>query len=1131
MTHANENRTLSEWINEMLYRRKLKSPDGRQLYKYRITEGEFNDLEFLLKLRILEWGNYYAFSELTKRPGFSALFVLYGAEWWRRRYDGSGFTWEGILRDLEIRVDGWNQSQRSDCVREGLRKWNLRTLEGSGFRFLGSVALQGGLPMKPLAQARGSIGQLLGRVLRAANNRLVDPTDIQNWVEDLQNWLPKSYRRAEIYILLADIAWTVLTLKQKAGLSADADAIARLDATVPGWREQFPLPIEDNQARLLIEQLVREAATVRLQKPTVCLPVERFLEASAEKEGEWEISSSVDLPDTLAIEKLAKLFEAESDELPRFAELSISVGSETRTARARKMAGNPSFRIEGATWDFSGEAALDEHLLKLSSTDGRVWMAPAMKGQPLENDLPWVFAVENSVNRFVRQGVGGVASSEAIVALPSDWKISEHSANAAQNIGKLRDFERDVYKITDAVFLENSDGASCKIKVQSVEEAAESFEWRGRRWWLGFLSPSTAFRGKPNLFRVDDSGNSVKISSAVTCAAIGGAVTNHWLGPVTLSYSSGGELKHKSRMTLLPEHAQLALDFGDALSGAIVFTGWELSRAIVKTPNVNFTQTAAGDSLTLNLSVSPEHRAPDQITVELFWRHTATPVRLNVPFPSKGCRAFDKNGNEISSRSLLAVNQILGTRLSVLTGGVGKKIKLKFQTNNGASSRKHYLQTLPGAVSLEVRLTDYLTDIDHLLSLDDSPDARVKIDLSIENAEVFTLVIARYAALIERGEDRVAMEIENSANGSLPLAELPVFAVCLEDPDEEPERLEFGGEIAEGKVCWKFVSEGRKCGSWLIFPGADSEINFRPTLWTIPGELDCPGELAQAINLANEYQRKDALKKNIKALAEDYAHSGWEEITRLAELVGHLPLTTLDLWRRFARSAPGMAALAFHYGKLPKGFISRFENELPFAWEAIPFSVWKKAIRQSFEYCRALFGEEVGKTIFEAHAQRRINVLTARHGGLSFLLGIAAMEFFPETQREAQPLRAFGEDLARQQLFFGENCHLMNLRRIHVEAAWAADTDNLLEKKWTNPKLTRFLHTENLGFQNAVINAPLLLAAEAALGDSASWLKDPAKIHLLRTFRAFDSEWFDEAYNWTLVRCLAHGLLDEQQNI
>ncbi len=63
--------------------------------------------------------------------------------------------------------------------------------------------------------------------------------------------------------------------------------------------------------------------------------------------------------------------------------------------------------------------------LRISSTDGRVWTASAMKGLPLENDLPWIFSNEDSVNLFVRQGAGGVTGNEAIVALPTDWKIAD----------------------------------------------------------------------------------------------------------------------------------------------------------------------------------------------------------------------------------------------------------------------------------------------------------------------------------------------------------------------------------------------------------------------------------------------------------------------------------------------------------------------------------------------------------------------------------------------------------------------------------------------------------------------------------------------------------------------------------
>ncbi|MGI8494438.1 MAG: STY4851/ECs_5259 family protein [Pyrinomonadaceae bacterium] len=1126
MTQTNENMTLAEWTMKMLSKHQLVKPDGRHLYQYRITDAEFNLLETILRGYIDIGQSYLGFAELVKRPNFPPTFVLYGAEWWRRRYDGSGFSWEGILHDLGANADQWNQAQRSECVRNGLRIWKLKALDGIGFKYLGAIALEGGLPMKSLAAARGGIGHLLGRVLRTANNRTVILADIQNWVESLQHYLPKSYRQPAIFTLLAETAWTVLNLKQTARLDSGRDAVARLDQTIPDWRNQFPLPIEDSQAQSLIEQLVREAANVRVPKPSVCLPVERFLEFNEEKD-EWRLSSVIELPEVIEAQKIAGLFEIEPDDLPRFAELSVTAGENYQTAQIRKMAWNGSYRLEDATWSQIGQAAQSEHLLRLNTAEGRVWTASAMRGQALDDDLPWVFSIEDSIYRFAGQGTVGVAGDEAVATIPKNWKISEASADNSLKIGSMKSPLRDIYRITGVVWLEDESGSRCKIGVANAASETESYEWRGQRLWLDFQSPSVAYRGNPKLYRVDDDGNAVMISNSISCKALGSQISNHWLGPVTMSYQPNGELKHRSRMTLLPENARLTMKFGDALSGAVIFDGWQASSVIVETPDVNFSQQTEGDSLILKLSVAPDKLTPKQVFVKLFWRQTSTPVRLLIPFPSKGVRAFDSYGQEISSDASLAYNQLLGTRLNILGVDRTKKITLNIQNGITKLGRKYYLQALPGAVSLDVRLTDYLTDFDHLLSLDDSPDAKVKVSIKIGEEEFFRLVIARYASLIEREESFVVIKTNaQSEDNQFQSKESSVVTMRLEDARIEPEFLTADSEISEGSGKWLFSPETREPGSWLIYPAPGATLNFRPTLWFVPGEFEAEGELACAINIADQNERHKKIKDLVKIMAEDFAHPSWQEVSRLADLIGHLPLATLDLWRKFARSASAMAALAFRCGKLPNGFVSRFEKELPFAWEAIPFSVWKKAIRQSYDYCHQVFPEDIARMTFESHTQRRINILGANHGGLSFLLGLASMEFFPEKQSEAQLLRTLG-DFAREQLFVGENSLLMNLRRIQGDREWVEDEEGQLEKRWTDERIGRYRHKENYGFQNPVIAAPLLLAAEAAIGKSSTWLKDPAKIHLLRTFRAFDPEWFDEAYNWTVVRCLADGLLDE----
>jgi hypothetical protein len=144
-----------DWKRNLLSSRGLPCPDGRPLYRYRLTEGEFNDLEMVIREWLSRLLSQFDLDEMAARlTGFPGLFVLYGAEWWRRRYDGSHWSWEPILRDLGANPDEWNQAQRSECVRVGLQDWGLQLRDSGPLRFLGTVAVQGGLPLRLLAESR-----------------------------------------------------------------------------------------------------------------------------------------------------------------------------------------------------------------------------------------------------------------------------------------------------------------------------------------------------------------------------------------------------------------------------------------------------------------------------------------------------------------------------------------------------------------------------------------------------------------------------------------------------------------------------------------------------------------------------------------------------------------------------------------------------------------------------------------------------------------------------------------------------------------------------------------------------------------------------------------------------------------
>ena len=1116
----------SDWKKQLLARHGLTTPDGRSLYLYRLSDDDFSDLEGLLRHWLSQLLPRYGLARVAGLSGFAELFVLYAAEWWRRRYDGSGFSWEPILHDLGADPDEWSPTQRSDFVRQGFHGWRIRPRKSGGMRFIGSVAVQGGLPLKLLASSRGRIGQLLSRVLHLASGSQVTQSDLLSWVESLASTLPQSYRQGTIYTLLADVAWTVLSLKQEAGLQSSSDAVAILDRKIPGWRDRFPLPVEDKHAQGMIEQLIRDAASVRIEKREAVLPVERLLEKIADDE--WALRSALDLPDVVSTNKLASLFSIDVDELPRSAELSLRVGATVQTTGMRSLAGQQKFRLERKPLGFTDEAATGEHLLRMASADGRVWTVSAHRGDELDADLPWVFVEKDSVLHFVRQGSGSIAEQQALIALPDGWRIEHESDAVITEKGAVCGLGRRLLAVRGVLRADDGGGLTFRLRTGRADASEESYAWGGDRYWLDFLSPNLSFRGLPSLYRVGEDGHRRKLEGQPGVSVIGGSVLSHAVvGPLHLRYPATGDIRYRGKVLVLPKSADIDFSPRDAVSGTVRFKDWGVARVRVTTEGIDQHLTLSDGEALLDVSVRKDQRAPDLIELEAYWPHSTLPARLRLPFPARGVRVFDGEGRSLANNNLLAVQQLLGVRILISGGQANCQTEMKILDVAGKHIRKYRLRTLPGALSLESRLQDYLSDIQQLFSVSDLPDAKVLIQISISGALKFALLLARYSATLKRDGDSIRLDTESLRSQKLPdLEQLAVSAMRLESPGDEAVNL--APCVSEGVATgsWLFLPQQRSPGSWLIYPAAESSLPFRPTLWTVEGEIDEGEGLSGAFAIHNQQAREQRIDEVIAALAADFQHEDWEKVEQLAGQVGHLPLPTLDLWRRFAHSPQGMAALALRFSGLKPEFITRFSQELPFAWEAIAFADWQAAMRQLEVQCEALFDEQNGSAVLKPHLSNRIQLLTSLNGSLAFLLGITAKEWFPDTHRDVVALKFLGLQ-THQILFEGKDSKLMALRRQHANDQWPNDLQSLWSSVDIDPRVESCLHTEAEGFRTWVINIPIILAVQAVTGQTIDWFRDAERIHALRTYQAFDPAWFEEAYNLTVAHCFANGLFDE----
>ena len=1116
----------SEWRKQLLFRVGCSIPDGRALYEYRLTDDEFSDLEKLLRNCLSSLPHSDSLAHASEIPGFARLFVFYASEWWRRRYDGSGFNWEPILRDIGAHSAGWNPNLRSEIVKQGFRGWRIRLLQTSGMRFIGSVAVQGGLPLQLLATASGNIGRLLSQVLQLASDSQVTQNALYSWVESLADTLPKSYRQDTIYRLLTDVAWTVLQLAHEADLKTSAGAVDILQQKIPRWRDRFPLPVEDEHAKGMIEQLICDAASVHIRKPTALLPVERSLN----KIGgcEWELRSSLTLSELLSFEQMMSLFSLDEDDLPRRAQLSLCVGSTESTIDMRKLAGHKKYRLERKPMGNLDNFATGEHLLRLASPNGRVWTVPARRGDELDSDIPWVFIEKDSRFLLARQGSGSVASPRALIAIPENWKFQPNRISEISELGILRDPERRVVEVRGVLQAYDDTGLTFRLSTGRDDVCDETYELVGNRCWLDIQSPQVAFKGLPKLYRIDKEGiKQQEIVGKLDISAIGGfAVSGSVSGPVYFRYPATGDVQYRAKVLVLPNVANVDFIPDDAVSGELRFCNWGIANLQVVTDGVRQNLKVTNKDATLKVAVEENQYAPDVIELEAYWTQSTVPARFRLPFPARGVRVFDANGNSLPKNRLLAIQRLQGVRILISSVQANCHVEMTILNQSRKHLRKFPLYSQSGMSSRGIRLQDYLSDIQQLSSVSDSPDAQVEVQISIQGKVMFTLLLARYSSTLERCGDRVQLDAASFKSQPLvDLDQIPILALRLECPGDEALILEPCKSEGVATGVWLFSPRLRLPGCWLIYPAADSELLFRPTLWFVDGEIGESVGLSGVLSIRDQQIREESINEIIEVLTSDLCHEDWDKVEQLAGQVGHLPLPTLDLWRRFARSPRGMAAMLLRFGTLKPEFIIRFSEELPFAWETIAFEDWQVVMHQLETQCMKLFGEQDALSVLRPHLSERIQLLTSWNGSLAYLLGIAATEWLPDTKKEVEALKSLGRQ-ASSFLLDEKN----SLLQRHADDKWP---EYLNYEKLSNDLGSLgqpYVYECFQGFRNSTINIPIILSLQVVTGQTVEWFHDAELIHDLRNYHAFDPYWFEEAYNQTIARCFADGLFERQQN-
>lgn len=353
------------------------------------------------------------------------------------------------------------------------------------------------------------------------------------------------------------------------------------------------------------------------------------------------------------------------------------------------------------------------------------------------------------------------------------------------------------------------------------------------------------------------------------------------------------------------------------------------------------------------------------------------------------------------------------------------------------------------------------------------------------------------------------------------LSQASALAIRLDDPGQEPVLL-LRQEIEGFNLAFGFPATELEPGPWLIYPAVDSTLQFRPMLWAV-GRLDSPvcvsgSSLGEILRVTDDGERHQQLQAAILKMAGDFDDAGWSTVERFAHQLYHLPFCTLDLWREFSVSPEGLAALAVRSYRLPTGFLERYSGEMPAFWEAMPLSAWIQAMKAHLRSSKT-------ESTLASDLTSRVEAIASVHPSLRAVLEISQSVSTGVATQDVRIAQCVPPDFFVKQLFSGDNSPYQQLLRECADSQWLTDFQEYIARARSGC-LAKFLRTVDASFRDTVVNLPILLAASIATGKMLGWVRTTS-IRRFRKYQDFCPEWFSEAFDLTVARCISERLVGD----
>ncbi|WP_027858418.1 STY4851/ECs_5259 family protein [Marinobacterium jannaschii] len=929
------------WLSEFLFTRGILSPKAIPIYKYCITEDEFRSLSDLIRVSFMEKSN-----ALYSRY-WSACFCLFVAEKFRRNYDAS-WSWKAFEKSLGVEL---SQNERKEAVQEGLGYWSrpVRYRE-HGADYLGSLFAEGGLPWKLIQNESHGFGRAVKAGLRRYLQYKSEGRNIKQLIKEYGIYFPKTFQTEEKYELLANVVETLMALAESQDLDKQKNPAEYLNNNYPQWRDEFPLPLEEKNGYALVNEWLVDAG-IRLEERNREREIASYFTCEHRLYGEMErgyLSAQVTLAPSLKLKLNGRKVSSTRVELVLYEgeEAALKVGA----AYGRLDDDGLDIKMPVTALEYRRKYPEKPLLLTCWCAGEKLHTVTIQSSEVDWHKLPAAFIKDGDDVRLL--GTASVKTSSAGVlvrvppALDLNGSVITPIATDVNGSSWYCIDSLTVIKDRNSRYVIEPGSASGNTKIE-LRGALSGYDTLPVTTWLGWprcvLRDSSGEEKQPDALLVNN-----KPTRQINAPTTVGACRVDILG-------DEGEVLTRRKIGVLPPDFSIAAMPATSQTSAriAIKTVYDLDISLAN-DSLNVDILKEGINTTVYFQPKVNHPKPERVLLNVRDPHSESEaVLIRLPYPEEGAQLLDSEGG-VFEEAGVNLEQILGMTLVLTPPPESRQcfyVSLDFLRPEGALTRR-YTYDLENQ-SAQISLFSLYEDVQSLLSVRLEQDAEIRV--RIETTRLLKqFYIRRYDAFVRfTNEMRSHFEFLNHSNQPLGMdaQKAKVKAMQVHAPETTPVDL-YPQSIVPG-ICtgvFELPEFMRTNGPWLLYPGSDSSVFFRPSLYISSceslGEYDQANvkTLHSAARYFHPHASPDPFDAVLDKMSEDFMHSSWLYLAELKKNYGHMPLSSLEAWKHLAHHPQAMALAVFRL-EMDSGFVTRLVQELAVVWEKIHVSQWVNAVK------------------------------------------------------------------------------------------------------------------------------------------------------------------------------------------